>query len=198
MHPAGEIVVDQWPKRCGDPEELRLVRAVLDGDTTAFDTLVRSHGTQVASAARRFVRDPNDLDDVVQETFLRAYRSLQRFRGGSTLRTWLIQIALNVCRDRQRTFWKRRVVLASDPATLEATPAGGTALSEAAALQQTIEAAVTKLPENLRLPFVLHAFEELSGAEVAAVLGWSESTVWTRIYAARKKLREQLSDSLER
>jgi RNA polymerase sigma-70 factor (ECF subfamily) len=198
MHPAGEIVVDQWPKRCGDPEELRLVRAVLDGDAAAFESLVRCHGTQVASAARRFVRDPNDLDDVVQETFLRAYRSLKRFRGGSSLRTWLIQIALNVCRDRQRTFWKRRVVLTTDSATLDAVPSGKPSFSDAAALQQTIEAAVAQLPENLRLPFVLHAFEELSGAEVAAVLGWSESTVWTRIYAARKKLREQLRDALER
>ncbi|MCC2667755.1 MAG: polymerase sigma-70 factor,ECF subfamily [Armatimonadetes bacterium] len=190
--------MDQWPKRFGDPEELRLVRSVLDGDGSAFASLVQRHGPQVASAARRFVRDPNDLDDVVQETFLRAYRSLKRFRGGSSLRTWLIQIALNVCRDRQRTFWKRRIVLTTDADALDQVPSSQAPVSETTALHQTIEAAVARLPEHLRLPFVLHAFEELSGIEIAAVLGWSESTVWTRIYAARKKLREQLGDSLQR
>ena len=175
-----------------------LVQSILHGDTAAFDTLVKLHAQPVTSVVRRFLDDPNDLEDAVQETFLRAYRNLHRFRGQSALRTWLIQIALNVCRDRRRTFWKRRVVLAADTRhTLDAT-SDGHALAEQTAVQESVDRAIRSLPEKLRLPLVLHAFEELSGAEIAAVLGWSESTVWTRIYAARKRLHRELGSLLER
>jgi len=193
MHPAGELILDQWPEETGKPEELCLVQAVLAGDRAAFDRLVQQHSAQVTSVVRRVGSEPNEVEDIVQETFLRAYQSLRRFRGRSQLRTWLIQIAINVCRDRQRSFWKRRVHLTLPEGP---DPAQG-CFVDATLLQQSVAAAVAKLPEKLRLPFVLHAFEELSGIEIAAVLGWSESTVWTRIYAARKQLRTQLVDLLD-
>jgi len=196
MQSVGEIVVDAWPNAAGETDEARLVQAILAGDHAAFDTLVRRHSPQITSAARRFLRDPNDLEDVVQETFLRAYQNLRRFRGHSSLRTWLIQIALNVCRDRSRGFWKRRVALTPDAGAGGSGAPPSTSFSDASALLQTIEAAVAALPEKLRVPFSLLAFEELSGVEIAAVLGCNESTVWTRIYTARKKLRASLGDSL--
>lgn len=194
MQSVGEMAVETWPNAAGKTDEARLVRSILAGDRAAFDELVRAHSSQVTSAARRFLRDPNDLEDVVQETFLRAYQNLRRFRGQSTLRTWLIQIALNVCRDRSRGFWKRRVALTADSAT---AVAGSSSFSDASVLLQTVEAAVAALPEKLRIPFALHAFVELSGVEIAAVLGCTESTVWTRIYTARKKLQASLGDSLD-
>lgn len=193
MHPAGELTLDQWPDETAGAGELRLVQAVLAGDHACFDRLVSRHAAQIASIVRRVGGETADVEDIVQETFLRAYQNLRRFRGRSTLRTWLIQIALNVCRDRQRSFWKRRVRL-----TLPERPDPGQgSFVDATLLHQSIEAAVARLPEKLRLPFVLHAFEELSGVEIAAVLGWRESTVWTRIYAARKQLRSQLADLLD-
>jgi RNA polymerase sigma-70 factor (ECF subfamily) len=193
MHPAGEWILEQWPEESAESAEQRLVRAVLNGDHAAFDALVRQHSAQVTSVVRRVSSEPNEVEDIVQETFLRAYQHLRRFRGRSQLRTWLIQIAVNVCRDRQRSFWKRRVRL-SLPEGADPAQAG---FADAAVLQQSIAAAVAKLPEKLRLPFVLHAFEELSGLEIAAVLGCRESTVWTRIYAARKQLRGSLADLLD-
>ncbi|MGV3720738.1 MAG: RNA polymerase sigma factor [Actinomycetota bacterium] len=196
MQRGGEIVVEVWPSAAGKTDEARLVQSILDGDRAAFDGLVRSHSPQVTSIARRFLRDPNDLDDVVQETFLRAFQNLRRFRGQSTLRTWLIQIALNVCRDRSRAFWKRRVALTADAGASDSA-ARSNSFSDASVLLQTVEAAVAALPEKLRIPFTLHAFDELSGVEIAAVLGCNESTVWTRIYTARKKLQASLGDSLD-
>lgn len=106
MHPAGKWILEQWPE---ESAEQRLVRSVLNGDDAAFDALVRQHSAQVTSAVRRVSNEPNEVEDIVQEAFLRAYQHLRRFRGRSQLRTWLIQIAVNVCRDRQRSFWKRRV-----------------------------------------------------------------------------------------
>lgn len=196
MSLAGEIAVERHPEPEGTADELRLVAAARAGDHAAFDLLVARHSPRVASAARRFVEDPNDLDDVVQDTFLRAYQNLARFRGKSALRTWLIQIALNVCRDRRRGFW-RRVLLARHPLELERPPSDGDG-HDGALLRRTVESAVAELPEKLRLPLVLHAFEELSGAEIAEVLGWNESTVWTRIYTARKQLRARLGDICDR
>lgn len=196
MSAAGELLVKDWPDRGVYAEDLRLVRAVLEGEPSAFDALVRQHGSRVTSVVRRVLADPNELEDAVQETFLRAYQNLRRFRGAASLSTWLVQIALNVCRDRRRGFWRRRVVVGGDPTVLDTAPSGRPQPGDVLLLQHAIDAAVAQLPEKLRLPFVLHAFEELSGAEVAAVLGWSESTVWTRIYSARRKLQERLGDLL--
>jgi RNA polymerase sigma-70 factor, ECF subfamily len=196
MQSAGEILVEHRPVRGCESEELRLVQAVLAGEAAAFDVLVERHMPRVASVARRFVPDPNDLDDVVQETFLRAYQKLHRFRGEASLRTWLIQIAVNVCRDRRGGFWRRKVVLADDPALLDEL-VDPNAASDRRMLRGQIEQAVRQLPDKLRLPFVLHVFDELSGVEVAAALGWNQSTVWSRIYAARKKLQETLGDLVE-
>jgi RNA polymerase sigma-70 factor (ECF subfamily) len=191
----GETGLDARTRPSAD-EDARLVRGVLAGESGAFEALVARHSGPVGAVARRFVRDPNDLDDVVQETFLRAYRSLRRYRGGSAFRTWLIQIALNVCRDQRRTFWSRRVELAEDRALLAET-AGADGFSRDFLLRQALHRAIAELPERLMVPFVLNALEELSGAEIAAVLGCNESTVWTRIYTARKRLRAQLGDLLE-
>lgn len=177
-------------------DDQRLVQSILHGNAAAFDALVKQHAQPVTSVIRRFLDDPNDLEDAVQETFLRAYRNLHRFRGQAALRTWLIQIALNVCRDRRRTFWQRRVVLAVDARSFPAASDEG--LAERTAVQQSLDQAIGNLPEKLRVPLVLHALEELSGAEIAVVLGWSESTVWTRIYAARKRLHRELGALLER
>lgn len=197
MASGGESVVEDWIPVEGRDGEVDLVHAILQGDEAAFDRLVSCHSVQVTSVVRRFTPDPNDLEDAVQETFLRAYRNLRRFRGEATLRTWLIQIALNVCRDRRRTFWKRRVVLAPEPRDLEARPGSRCGFEERATVQHTVARAVDALPEELRLPFVLHAYEELSGAEIAQVLGWNPSTVWSRIYAARKRLQKELGHLLE-
>jgi len=197
MQAVGEIIVDRWPDLGGEPDELRLVKAALAGDHAAFDALVRRHEAQVASVIRRAIEDPNDLEDAVQETFLRAYQNLRRFRGDAALRTWLLRIALNVCHDRRRGWWKRRVILAPQPGLLDAGSSRQNPLSDPAVLHQVLGAAVDRLPDRLRLPFVLHVFEELSGAEIAVALRCRESTVWSRIYAARKQLRKLLAGVLD-
>src|SRR5690349_5826299 len=101
MHLSGEIVVEPWPRRGCDPEELRLVQAALGGDRSAFEVLVARHTRQVCSVVRRFLSDPSEQEDVVQETFVRAYERLRGFRGEASLRTWFIRIAINLCRRRR-------------------------------------------------------------------------------------------------
>src|SRR5918998_293242 len=98
MLSAGEIVVEGRPVPGCDPEEMRLVRAVLDGERAAFDVLVERHMRQVVSVVRRMLDDPSEREDAVQETFVRAYRKLSSFRGEASLRTWFIRIAINACK----------------------------------------------------------------------------------------------------
>jgi RNA polymerase sigma-70 factor (ECF subfamily) len=176
------------------PEEAdqQLVRAAVAGDLAAFDRLVERHCRKVACVAGQLLNNPHDVEDVVQETFLRAFEHLAGFRGEASVRTWLIRIAMNLCRNRRQTFWWRRVLLTADHAAFEPSPADARALAEEALAQRELQHALERLPERLRLPLVLHFFEELSGAEIAAILGCSENAVWKRIYAGRRALRKSL------
>jgi RNA polymerase sigma-70 factor, ECF subfamily len=194
---AGEMVVDQPLRTAAEDEDQHLVHATLRGDSRAFDTLVQRHWGKVASIAGRFLRDPNDVEDVTQETFVQAYRHLRAFRGQASIQTWLIRITVNVCKNRVRTAWWRRVSLVGAAPLDPAGASDAQALAEGAVLQEQFEKAVALLPDALRVPFVLRFLEDLSGAEIAAALGWNESTVWTRIYAARRELRKRLGNFLE-
>jgi RNA polymerase sigma-70 factor, ECF subfamily len=205
MRIGGEMAVERRPGRlAGDgaeEEERRWVRAALAGDPAAFDALVDRHWRKVASVVGRFLADANDVEDTVQETFVRAYESLCGFRGDASVRTWLIRIAVNLCKNRRGEFWRRRVTLTDDDAALQAEASGPRLLAEAALLQgeweRALRGAMQQLPDRQRLPILLHFFEDLSGAEIAAVLGWNESTVWSRIYAGCRALRKKLASYRE-
>jgi RNA polymerase sigma-70 factor (ECF subfamily) len=193
MQAVGEIPVERWPAAGCDPEEWRMVQAAVAGERPAYDVLVQRHLPTVASVVRRFLGDPDEVADVVQETFVRGYRKLATFRGEASLRSWFIRIAVNAGKRRRMAFWRRRVVVTDAVAELARDPVDPRVLAEAAVLREAVARAVAALPDRLRLPLVLHVFDELTGAEVAAVLGWNESTVWTRIYAAQRELRKQLA-----
>jgi RNA polymerase sigma-70 factor (ECF subfamily) len=165
--------------RSSADEEQRLLRAAQEGDTLAFAALVAGHLPKVASVSRRFLRDPDDAEDAVQETLIRAYRGLRRFRGEASVRTWLLRIAVNVCKNQRGEFWRRRVELAEDLSRLDEAAADSQecarSLAEAAMTRddrdRQLRRALQELPEQLRLPILLHFYEELSGAEIAAVGG---------------------------
>ena len=195
MHAAGELALDQGQERPAEDQDRQLVQATLSGDLTAFDTLVDRHWSKVASVAGRFLNDPDDVEDAAQEAFVQAYRHLGSFRGQASVRTWLIRIVANVCRSRRRSFWRRRVELTEEPAGPGDPSLDSHTLLEAALSAHHVGEAVHRLPERLRLPLVLYFYEELSGTEIATALGWNESTVWTRIYAAYRELRKQLGSA---
>lgn len=181
----------------GDGEDERLWRAAVAGDDRAFEALVSRHGAKIAAVAARILNNPHDVEDVVQETFVRAFARRHRSPGVACVRAWLLRIAINLCKSKRRGFWWRRIWLTEDVEPFAAAAADPQALAEQALLQREVEQAVQRLPETLRLPFVLRFFEELSGKEIAAVLGWKESTVWTRIYAARRELKQRLAGRLD-
>jgi RNA polymerase sigma-70 factor (ECF subfamily) len=192
----GDVVIKQGITPAEEDADQRLWREAAAGNLASFETLRSRHWDRVASVAGRLLRNPDDVADVAQETFLKAYQSLPRITCPTIVRAWLIRVTINACRERQRSLWRRDQAVTRIARQMPASE-DPRAVAEAQLARTQIEAAVAALPEAYRLPLVLRAFEGLSGAEIASVLGCNESTVWTRIYTARRRLRKELLPHLD-
>jgi RNA polymerase sigma-70 factor (ECF subfamily) len=183
-------------------EGAELLAALRQRDARAFARLMQRHNRRLFRAARGIVADDAEAQDVVQETWLRAFTGLESFRGESTLATWLTRIAIHQALAQQRKL--RRLVLWDRDASMEdsdmpsdPTPPDPSAPSpeqEAARaeLRGQLSAAVDALPPIYRSVFMLRAVEGLSVEETAAALQVSEDVVKTRFLRARAMLRAAL------
>lgn len=152
----------------------------------AFTELVN---TYQASLLRMCILQLGDADlakDAVQETFFKAYRAMPDFRGESNVQTWLMRIAINTCRDMQRSWWSRHVNRRITPEELNASIDGVS--DEAIAVSM----AIARLPAELREPVLLYYYQNMQMDEVAQALGLSVSAVSGRLKRARTKLRATL------
>ncbi len=176
-------------------EENRIIEAVKRGDTEAFGALVSEWERMVYSLALRMLGNEQDAQDAAQEAFLRAYTGLARFRGESRFSVWVYSLTRNVCVDALR---RRRETVGLDDETAPPPPADPAPTPEETLERrersEAIGAALDKLPESFRRPLELCALGGRSYAEIAAELGITENTVRTRIFRARKKLREFLAE----
>jgi RNA polymerase sigma-70 factor (ECF subfamily) len=171
-----------------------LVSRVCAGETHLFEQLVRRNQDSVYGMALRLLRDPGEAEDVAQEVFLRAFRGLQSFHGASKLSTWLYRITFNLCTDCLRKRKRRDLPCHGVPAPdrlPDSAPDLEGRLQEAEE-RATIRAAVHELKEIYRIPIVLHYYQGLSQEEISAATGLPSKTVETRLYRARKLLRERL------
>jgi RNA polymerase sigma-70 factor, ECF subfamily len=174
-----------------------LVRRVLAGETALFEILVHRHSQKVYRAARSVLRQDDDAADVVQETFLRAYRNLKQFAGKAKFSTWLTRIALYEARARTRRLSVRAARASTLPVRKELRPEPATEPeSEGRVLAQEmksmIETAIQALPTPYRTVFVLRQVEEMSTADTAECLNLTQDAVKTRLRRARALLRKKL------
>lgn len=180
-----------------DPDRALAVAAA-GGDRGAFEALVLRHQNRIVNYAMAIVRDAADAEDVAQETFLRAYRSLTRFRGDSSFKTWLYAIATNAARTgldrRGRRRRREGGSLDDDAAPLSAddVAAGGADAETALVRRESIDRALAALPPDLRVAVVLRDVEGLDYKEIAAATGAPIGTVESRIFRARRRLRPLL------
>lgn len=171
-----------------------LVDAARNGDTEAFDELVRRTYGDVFKLAVRLTGNETDANDVVQDTYVRAFRGLRRFRGDAQFSTWLYRIASNCA----STFTARRSRLRHDSLTeaeevAETDPDQDPTLqAEASTLRVALERALEQLPHRLRAVMELRHLEDLSHREIAERLGISESATKVRLHRARNTLRRLL------
>ncbi len=186
-----------------EQEDRLLLERIRSGDRSACNDCVRRHAPGIYRLALRLTRNEAEAEDVVQETFLSAFKGIERFDGRAELRTWLYRIAYNAAMMRLRRA-RRDVVSLDEPAESgDGTPVpqqiyDWTRLPERelqkAELRAEMEKAIKGLPEKLRAVFIMRELEELSTEETAQALGIRPEAVKTRLHRARLWLRERLSD----
>lgn len=178
-----------------------LVRRVQRGDKRAFDLLVLKYQHKIAKLISRYIRDPDEVQDVAQDAFIKAYRALANFRGESAFYTWLYRIAINTAKNHLMAQGRRPP--GSDVELEDAliTEEGAAALSdidtpEGLALTDEIErvilAAIEALPEELRTAITLRELEGLSYEEIAEAMSCPIGTVRSRIFRAREAIDTKL------
>ena len=177
-------------------EDVALVHRALGGDDRAFRALVERYGDRLFRFCRSRLGSDEEAEDAVQDAFLRAYRSLGRFRLGESFAAWLFGIAVNRTRSRasQAAMESVKAARAASEAQVSA-PGGDPSLAiEAEAEFRALREAVASLPDELRLPVQLYYFGGLSVAEISKERGLGAEAVKSRLFRARKKLRSILED----
>jgi RNA polymerase sigma-70 factor, ECF subfamily len=192
---SAEIVTQDTPlaekSQVADSE---LVLRAVNGDLTAYSELVSRHERAVYGIVSRMVSSRDDVDDVVQDVFVLAYRSLGRFRGNAAFSTWLHSIAVNTTIKHIRKMKIRQTTgIDEDCLLVEGAPSERPADAvEESERKQSIRQAVEKLPEKHRVVVMLRYFEDYSCEEIAKITNCSVGTVWSRLHYACKQLRGKL------
>ena len=186
------------PRSGGGESEAELIAAARTRDEVAIRALIKANNQRLFRVARAVLRNDAEAEDVVQATYVKAFTKLESFRGDSAFSTWLTRIALNEALGRKR---RQRptmdITTMEDTAEVIAFP-GASPEAEAgrSQLRDLLAAAIDKLPEPFRLVFVLREIEELDVAETASFLGIKPETVKTRLFRARRLIREALSERI--
>lgn len=170
----------------------RLVERVLAGETAAFRALVEPHDPRLRGLAYKLLGgDAHAMDDALQEAYVRAFRSLDRFRGDADFGTWLYRIVYNACLDELRRGRRRPVPV---DVTVWDGASGRTGPEGAAAAADQVLRALAALPDDQRLTVVLVDGEGFDHIEAARLLGVAPGTVASRLSRARATMRRMLED----
>jgi RNA polymerase sigma-70 factor, ECF subfamily len=185
--------------------DVELVRRALSRDEAAVRAIIKANNRRLYRLARGILRNDSEAEDVVQETYVRAFTHLAEFRGDSGLSTWLSRIAMNEALGRLR---RRRpgVELSSlPPGTLEAQIIQFPLLSATddpertmaqREIQHVVEGAIDELPEPFRMVFITRVVEGMNVEETADILGLKPETVKTRLHRARTMLRDNVEKKI--
>jgi RNA polymerase sigma-70 factor (ECF subfamily) len=175
----------------------QLVQRCQRGELAAFTELFRRYEARIYRLAVTILRHERDAEDAVQNVCLRVFERIKRYRAESSFDTWLTAVIVNVCRDRLRRQKVRRAL----PLGWLYGQTSGEDMVETVAdrlQRQTLWALVDRLEEKHRLPVILHYHEGLSCGEVAEILALRTTTVYSRLNAARRRLRAMLEEERER
>ena len=178
--------------------DAELIAAVRGGDTASFEPLLRKYQPRVFATARRYARRESEVEDIVQEVFLKAFHKLNSFRGDAPFEHWLMRLAVRTCYDFLRAHQRNREMSLADFTDEQtdwldhfaANPAD--ASENAAAARELVEKVLAQLSPAARLVITLLEIEDRSVKEVAALTGWSVPVVKIRAFRARAQMRKCL------
>lgn len=172
-----------------------LVERFRSGDRRAFDEIVQRHQQSIYYLALRYLKNDADAADATQKTFVRVFKSIDRFRGAASFRTWIYRIAINLCLNHIRDHRREYVTDIRDDA-LTTAPLGASRIireDEARLLRDAID----ELPPKQRMVLELRIYDELSFREVAELANCSENAAKVNFHHAVKRLRAILSEQVE-
>jgi RNA polymerase sigma-70 factor (ECF subfamily) len=182
-----------------EPSDAELIAAVLKGDTASFEPLVLKYSPRVFATARRYARRESEIEDIVQEVWLKSFQKLGSFRGDAPFEHWLMRLAVRICfdflrghkRNREMAFselsepeedWLDRVVTNPEDAP-----------ENAAAARQLVQRVLEQLSPAARLVITLLEIEERSVKEISQLTGWSVPLVKVRAFRARAEMKKYLA-----
>ncbi len=183
-------------------EDAQLVEEALGGNPLSFQLLIERYQDRIFALARHYTKSAVEVEDIVQDTFLKTFRRLETFQRQSSFSTWLYRIAVNTALDFLKRAGRSPVTAVEDP-ELTASPVRGQAgsgvamVAPDAAMRREEVARITRevldeLPEIFRTVLVLREFEDLSYQEMAEVLGISIGTVESRLFRARARFKDAM------
>lgn len=182
-----------------EPTDAELIKAVLGGDHGSFETLISRYQPRIFGTARKYARRESEIEDIVQEVFLKAFTKLGTFRGDSPFEHWLMRMAVRTCYDFLREHQRNREQPLSDITDEESKwlerVASGEELNDshhAAAARLVIHKLLEHLSPESRLIIQMLEIEEKSLKEIAQLTGWSIPMIKVRAFRARSSMRKAL------
>ena len=204
---ASKFEAGHSPIDAGEPDDVELVKRCQAGDSSAFNDLITRYRSKVFTMIYGMVQNEQDAWDLAQEGFLKAWKSIHRFKGESSFYTWLYRIMTNVTIDSLRRKGVRGEAEFDDRlAPVNVEPGSRTTPSssplpnkklEYREIRERIDEAIAKLSPEHRAVIVMKEIEDLQYNEIAEILSCSLGTVMSRLFYARKKLQSLLRDLYE-
>jgi RNA polymerase sigma-70 factor, ECF subfamily len=179
--------------------EAELIAAVLGGDAASFEPLIEKYSPRVFATARRYARRDSEVEDIVQEVWLKAFQKLGSFRGDAPFEHWLMRLAVRTCYDFLRAHQRNRESAFSELSDPEESwlerfvSQPESAQEHADAARQLIERILEQLSPPARLVITLLEIEDRSVKEIAQLTGWSVPLVKVRAFRARAEMRKLLA-----
>jgi len=168
-----------------------------NNDLKAFEILIKRHQDKVRAVVYKFINNSNELDDISQEVFIKAFKSIKSYRSEAKFSTWLYRIAINTCKDSIRSTMKKSEKVVSidemiinkvqDPSNIDTEM-----LIDLKAEQKLVFKEIKRLPLKQQLAIILHDIEFLSYEEISRIADCPIGTVKSRLFSARKELKEKL------
>jgi len=180
--------------------DAELIAAVLKGDTESFEPLIKKYLPQVFATARRYARRESEVEDIVQEVWVKAFQKLKSFRGEAPFEHWLMRLTVRTCYDFLRAHQRRREIAFSELTGQESgwlerfAKQPESAEEDSAAARQLVQRLLEQLSPAARLVITLLEIEELSVKEISKLTGWSPTLVKVRAFRARAEMRKKLAN----
>ncbi|MBA59904.1 MAG: RNA polymerase sigma factor RpoE [Gammaproteobacteria bacterium] len=183
-----------------DLNDQQLVQRVIKGDKKSFDLLVLKYQQRIVAVVGRYGNNSDEVMDITQETFIKAYRALDRFRGDSSFYTWLYRIAINtaknylVAKSRRPPDYDVDVDSESEAISdyLHSSESPENKLLESR-LEEVIKRAIARLPQDLKSAIIMREYEGLSYVDISNILECPVGTIRSRIFRARESIEKEIS-----